>query len=103
MRFQSQVPRTIMHLTPVIFTLPLNAAARRWNGPPNRQPAAAAWRKSRRFILVRRYYIRIRQTRRGLDAAESGTASLPIECWSPRVILAAGNFKQDREPLMDAK
>src|SRR5450432_3946304 len=50
MRFQSQVPRTIMHLTSVILTFFARAEARRWYGPANRPAAPASRRNSRRFI-----------------------------------------------------
>src|SRR6266540_3199319 len=53
MRFQSQVPRTIIILMSVILTLPLSAAAARWWGPANRNPApAAAFKNSRRCIMA---------------------------------------------------
>src|SRR5438445_682434 len=52
MRFQSQVPRTIMHLTSVILTFLASASAARCQGPANAHPAEAVRRNSRRFIMI---------------------------------------------------
>src|SRR5437867_2088540 len=51
MRFQSQVPRTIMHLTSVILTFLASARAARSKGAAKAQ-ADAVRRKSRRFISI---------------------------------------------------
>src|SRR3954447_1762975 len=68
MRFQSQVPRTIMHFTSVILTLLARADAVRWNGAAKAAPVAVI-RKSRRFIG--RYSIKS-----GRDAAPRQIAML---------------------------
>ncbi len=50
-RFQSQVPRTIMHLTSVILTFLRSAAARLSKGAASPR-AAAVWKKLRRFMAL---------------------------------------------------